>query len=305
MSSAKSNDNNRTNNIVTPMTTTFPDAVNQTPTKSYHRRQPSISSMSSFKDKCRLCGQEKKQLQKIFSKIGKMKYLQEKIIKGVDIMVAEDDELSTSICKVCENFINKISVFQENCQGVTDSIITVTKRCVKESDESLNVQGISHKKLRFADEPLPSQAQEENLVLSDVLDAEANSPVECAKLIFESCPNILKEIEILMLSKIKETADSLCTRKDGNSILFQKDFKSLATLEFDTIFQELSEKFPFVSQILKVMGSKNEIAAEESLPKFGFIYSILMSTRWHELSRLKRVMTILLIEGGCTKKVSI
>ena len=75
---------------------------------------------------------------------------------------------------------------------------------MKESDESLNVQGISHKKLRFADEPLPSQAQEENLVLSDVLDAEANSPVECAKLIFESCPNILKEIEKLMLSKIKE-----------------------------------------------------------------------------------------------------
>ena len=286
MSSAESNGNNRTNNIVTTTTTTFPDAVNQTPTKSYHRHQPS----TTFKDKCRLCGQEKKHLQKIFSKIGKMKNLQEKIIKGADIMVAEDDELSTSICKVCENFINKISVFQENCQGVTDSIITVTKRCVKESDESLNVQGISHKKLRFT-EPLPSQAQKENLVVSDVLDAETKSPVKCAKLIFESCPNILKEIEKLMLSKIKETADSLCTRKDGNSILFQKDFKSLANLEFDTIFQELSEKFPFVCQILKVMGSKNEIAAKESIPKFGFIYSILMSTRWHELSRLKRVIS--------------
>lgn len=232
-----------------------------------------------------------------------MKKLQEKITNGADIMVAEDDKLSTSICKVCENFINKISVFQESCKSVTDSIVTVTKRCVKESEEVLNVQGISHKKLKFTKQH-PSQAQEESFS-SDVLDAETKSPVECAKLIVKSCPNILKEIEKLILTNIKETADSLCTRKEGNSILFQKDFNSLANLEFDTIFQELSEKFPFVCQILEVMGSKSGITSKESVPKFGFIYSILMSTRWHELSRLKRVMTILLIEGGCSKKVSI
>lgn len=77
---------------------------------------------------------------------------------------------------------SKKSVFQENCQGITDSITTVTKRCVKESDESL-IEGISHKKLRFA-EPLPSQAQKENLVVSDVLDADAKLPVKCVKLIF-------------------------------------------------------------------------------------------------------------------------
>ena len=37
--------------------------------------------------------------------------------------------------------------------------------------------------------------------------------------------------------------------------------------------------------------------------KFYFLYSVLMNEKWQELSLLKRVSTILIIEGGCTKKV--
>ena len=39
--------------------------------------------------------------------------------------------------------------------------------------------------------------------------------------------------------------------------------------------------------------------------KFYFIYSVLMNEKWQELSlyMLKRVSTILITEGGCTKKV--
>ena len=35
----------------------------------------------------------------------------------------------------------------------------------------------------------------------------------------------------------------------------------------------------------------------------GFISSILMSEHWHELSLLKSVNTVLVLEGGCTKQV--
>ena len=35
----------------------------------------------------------------------------------------------------------------------------------------------------------------------------------------------------------------------------------------------------------------------------GFICSILMSEHWHELSVLKSVNTVLVLEGGCTKQV--
>jgi len=38
--------------------------------------------------------------------------------------------------------------------------------------------------------------------------------------------------------------------------------------------------------------------------KYSFLYSILMNERWHELNLVKRVNTVLIIEGGCTKKVS-
>ena len=37
--------------------------------------------------------------------------------------------------------------------------------------------------------------------------------------------------------------------------------------------------------------------------KFYFLYSVLMNEKWQELSLLKRVSTILIIEGGYTKKV--
>lgn len=37
--------------------------------------------------------------------------------------------------------------------------------------------------------------------------------------------------------------------------------------------------------------------------KYCFLYSVLMKERWHELNLLKRVNTILVIEGGCTKHV--
>ena len=38
--------------------------------------------------------------------------------------------------------------------------------------------------------------------------------------------------------------------------------------------------------------------------KNSFLYSILMNERWHELNLVNRVNTVLIIEGGCTKKVS-
>lgn len=114
----------------------------------------------------------------------------------------------------------------------------------------------------------------------------------------------MKEIEKLILENIKTKADVLCSRKEESSIFYHKDYDSLVDLNFESILGELCENFPFFSQILQVMASKNEnIPMKDLAPKFSFIYSILMCSRWNELSSFKRVMTILLIEGGCSKKV--
>ncbi|XP_066930300.1 uncharacterized protein [Clytia hemisphaerica] len=51
------------------------------------------------------------------------------------------------------------------------------------------------------------------------------------------------------------------------------------------------------------MSSRKYEITEDLKPKFALIYSILLSSRWHELSYFKRITTVLLIEGGCSKKL--
>ena len=63
---------------------------------------------------------------------------------------------------------------------------------------------------------------------------------------------------------------------------------------------------PFFIEIMNAVSGKNlgmENTELDVCVKFCFLYSVLMNERWHELSLLKRVNTILIIEGGCTNKV--
>ena len=67
---------------------------------------------------------------------------------------------------------------------------------------------------------------------------------------------------------------------------------------------------PFLIDIMNAVSGKNGatdcITENTDLQvKYSFVYSILMNERWHELSVLKRVNTLLVIEGGCTKQVRI
>ena len=65
---------------------------------------------------------------------------------------------------------------------------------------------------------------------------------------------------------------------------------------------------PFLIEIMNAVSGKNLGMENTELDvhvKFCFLYSVLMNDRWHELGLRKRVNTILIIEGGCTKKVCI
>ena len=54
-----------------------------------------------------------------------------------------------------------------------------------------------------------------------------------------------------------------------------------------------------------VSGKENSVVEKqiELQVKYSFLYPILMSERWHELNLVKRVNTVLIIEGECTKHV--
>ena len=122
-------------------------------------------------------------------------------------------------------------------------------------------------------------------------------------MIYDTCPNIYDA----MKQKIKENAESqakkLCKR-NGGSILHNKRYTDLEEFEVDNIYAEFANNFPIILELILPVSCSNK---DEKLsiikPKFCMIYSILMGSRWHELSLVKRIITTLLIEGGGSKKV--
>jgi len=77
--------------------------------------------------------------------------------------------------------------------------------------------------------------------------------------------------------------------------------------DFNKVWLELKTNLPFLVELMNAVSGKENSVAETKLElqvKYSFLYSILMNERWHELNLVKRVNTVLIIKGGCTKKVS-
>jgi hypothetical protein len=75
----------------------------------------------------------------------------------------------------------------------------------------------------------------------------------------------------------------------------------MSEMDFDKIWEEIKSTSPFLIDIFNAVSGARE---PEPQVKYSFIYSILMNVRWHELSVVQRVNTVLMIEGGCTKQVT-
>ena len=105
--------------------------------------------------------------------------------------------------------------------------------------------------------------------------------------------------------EIDTACQKLCRRLDG-SVLYDNSYEDIKGLNFDRVWNEMETNIPFLIQIMNAVCGKDtgiEETKNELRVKFSFLYSVLMSERWHELSLLKRDNTILIIEGGCTKQV--
>ena len=126
-------------------------------------------------------------------------------------------------------------------------------------------------------------------------------PSNAAGIIKEHCPNVLSAIRLLISEEVSTACKKLCRRSDG-SVLYGNNYESLKEFNFDSVWDEMERNIPFVITLMNNVAGKDSITADLRV-KYSFLYSILISERWHELSLLKRVMTVLVIEGGCTKKV--
>lgn len=121
-------------------------------------------------------------------------------------------------------------------------------------------------------------------------------------------PQLKLAIENRLLSEIENSAASKCVRSTS-SYLFSKDYHSLRDFSFEELFTEFVEKQSLLlKSLLAVAVPTNKVYStsqnlEELTPKLAFIYSCLMSTRFQELLRLKKTLSVALMDEHVHEKV--
>ena len=120
---------------------------------------------------------------------------------------------------------------------------------------------------------------------------------------------IVKKDNLLMqtvLADINYSCKALSVRGHGKSILHDHSFKGLNEYSHQDLWSELLDKNELVVDLFNAISNQKVEARntpEAIQQKYTLVYSILMNIRWHELSLLQRINSVLLIEGGCSQEV--
>jgi len=117
--------------------------------------------------------------------------------------------------------------------------------------------------------------------------------------------NLNYSVKQLICKDINDSCQALCHKTDG-SLLFNTGYESMAKINSDMLWTELKNTIPFFIDILNSVSGKAhsiEDTPHDLKVQYGFIYSILMKTRWHALSLFQRINTVLMIDGGVSRKV--
>ena len=155
------------------------------------------------------------------------------------------------------------------------------------------------------DEHESKLSNKQRQMLSRALNAQDATVL--AFIMKEHCKNVVAALRKLLIRDIRITSAKLCKRSNG-SVLYGNDYDSLKEFSFDKIWLEFKSNYPFLIELMNAVAGEVEDIEDitKSLRiKLSFVYSILMNERWHELNMVKRVNTVLVIDGGCTKQVQI
>ena len=156
----------------------------------------------------------------------------------------------------------------------------------------------------------PILPRQEFNILSSTEEKQLNASISSkipsiiADCIFLKQPSILSQVKNNILDATSKACKDLCKKK-GGSLLYNNDFDGMSNLDLDKIFNEITSTNSFFVDVLCAVSgvSNNSNLPKELVVKFCFIYSILMNYRWTSLSLFQRVNTMLMIEGGGSKKV--
>ena len=213
-----------------------------------------------------------------------------------------------------------------SCKPPSKRSTSELRRFAESSSEQLNfgeapAQAIQREPMKEANPsflPLASVLQDETPSLPDaskLIDGDpeefirvANTqPAVIADVIKQRSPRVIAALKLAIKDEIAAACQTLCRRSDG-SVLYsnRNSFETLKEFDFDRVWTEMKSNVPFFIEIMNAVSGNNlgkENTELDVRVKFCFIYSVLMNERWHGLSLLKRGNKILIIEGGCTKKV--
>lgn len=274
---------------------------------------------------------------KVFGKAGVSQELASKIESTCAVSLRESDIYKlNSVCRKCINFVNKMYDFVKKTRSVNQTIYlqptdVSVKRCIDVSPSSCQQTKRKSTTQVTAKELFPpsqtANANEDPMSQDEVvpiMDGEHNSTAVneatltitqqrmlvsavnsrdaavVAMILHDYCTNVVKELDGPRFKDIESSCAKLCKRK-GGSVLHGHDYESLENFNFVDIWNELVN-FLFIVSVMNALSGKTSAQREELRVKYAFIYSILMGERWHELSLVKRVNTIIVIEGGCSKQ---
>jgi hypothetical protein len=116
-----------------------------------------------------------------------------------------------------------------------------------------------------------------------------------------ACISIFKINDVLVKAN-KELIE--VARRSESSVLRQRSFDGMSADSWmSEVLEELATKCPTVNNILMSI-LECSIRPEKKNPAVCLIYGIVMFLRCHELSRIQRINSILLIEGQAATNVS-
>ena len=126
-------------------------------------------------------------------------------------------------------------------------------------------------------------------MLSRALNAKDTNVL--AFILKQHCENVVTALLKLLLKDVSLSSAKLCKRSQG-SVLYGNDYQSLKDFSYNNIWMELKDNFPMLVEFMSAIAGeerKMEDIGESLRVKYSFLYSILMSERWHELNLVKRV----------------
>ena len=121
---------------------------------------------------------------------------------------------------------------------------------------------------------------------------------------FNECFN---DILVLKTGQVLEKANKELievARRSEPSVLRQRDYDGVSADSWmSEVLEELSSRCPVTNKILAAL-LESCIQPEKKHPAICLIYGIIMFLRCHELSRIQRINSVLLIEGQASVNVS-